>query len=283
MRTRGGASSAPASSDTGDARSKRNGSRALTIPLAMEIQSLSWPALAYCAVALLLAYGLRGSTGFGGALGMAMMVVVIPIKVMVPAWTLLSIASSIAILGHDRRHIAWRELPGFVPWCLVGIGLGLYCFKVLDPDTLANGLGAVVLVYALYALWSSMRPPTGRRVPPGPLGAVAGVVSGAVGTVFGTMATPFFVMYLEARKLAKHAFRATMSAMLLTLAAVRALGYWAVGEFTREALIVFAASLPVMLIGIAIGNRIHLGISELAFKRLVGVTLLACSVPLLLK
>jgi uncharacterized membrane protein YfcA len=108
-------------------------------------------------------------------------------------------------------------------------------------------------------------------------------VAGAVGTVFGTMATPFFVMYLEARKLAKDAFRATMSAMLLTLAVVRGLGYWAVDEFTREAFIVFAAALPVMLVGVAVGNRIHLGLSEIAFRRLVGGTLLACSVPLLLK
>jgi uncharacterized membrane protein YfcA len=38
-----------------------------------------------------------------------------------------------------------------------------------------------------------------------------------------------------------------------------------------------------MLIGIAIGNHIHLRIAELTFKRLVGVTLMACSIPLLLK
>ena len=249
----------------------------------MEIYSLSWLELAYCVFALLIAYGLRGSTGFGGALGMAMMAAVIPIKVMVPAWTLLSIASSIAILGHSRRHIAWRELPPFLPWCLAGIALGLYFFKVLDPDTLANALGIVILVYALYAIWSTVGSGAGWRMPIRLLGAVSGVVSGAVGTVFGTMATPFFVMYLEARKLAKDAFRATMSAMLLTLAVVRGIGYWAVGEFTSEALIVFAASLPVMLIGVAVGNRIHLGLSEIAFRRLVGGTLLACSVPLLLK
>jgi uncharacterized membrane protein YfcA len=84
------------------------------------------------------------------------------------------------------------------------------------------------------------------------------------------MATPFFAMYLEARKLAKDAFHATMSAMLLTVAVVRGIGYRAVDEFTREAFIVFAAALPVMLIGVAVGNRIHLGMSELAFRRWSG-------------
>jgi len=38
-----------------------------------------------------------------------------------------------------------------------------------------------------------------------------------------------------------------------------------------------------MLVGIYVGNRIHLAISELTFRRVVGATLMACSVPLLLK
>jgi len=249
----------------------------------MEIYSLSPLALVYCVVVLLLAYTLRGGTGFGGALGMALLVVVLPIKVLVPAWTLLTIASSVAILGHDRRHIAWREVLPFMPWCVVGIGAGLYVFTTLDPLTLVRGLGMVVLVYAAYALWTTWRPAAVAGEPGRWLAPLAGTVSGAVGTVFGTMATPFFVMYLEARKLAKHAFRATLSAMLLGLALVRGLGYYAVGEFTFETVIVFAAALPVMLIGIALGNRVHLNLSELAFRRLVGGTLLASSLPLLLK
>jgi uncharacterized membrane protein YfcA len=97
------------------------------------------------------------------------------------------------------------------------------------------------------------------------------------------MASIFFVMYLEARKLVKHAFRATMSAMLLALAVVRGVGYWLVDEFTRDSLLVFAAAVPVMLVGIYVGNHIHVRISELAFRRLVGATLMACSVPLILK
>jgi len=249
----------------------------------MTALSLSPLELAYCAIALLFAYGLRGSTGFGGALGMVMLVVVIPIKVVVPAWTLLSIASSVAILGHDRKHIAWREVIPFLPWCMVGIAIGLYIFTTLDARTLAQGLGVVVFVYAARALWSSFRPVGGWRLPPRLVVPVNGVAAGATGTVFGTMASLFFVMYLDARKLAKHAFRATMSAMLLSLAVVRGIGYYVVGEFTRDSLLVFAAAFPVMLIGITIGNRIHLSISELFFKRLVGATMLACSVPLLLK
>lgn len=109
------------------------------------------------------------------------------------------------------------------------------------------------------------------------------MLSGVVGAMFGTMATIFFVMYLDTRNLAKSAFRATISAMLLLLSVVRGAGYYAVGEFTRESLVLFAAACPAMLIGIYIGNRIHLNISEVAFRRLVIIVLFACAVPLMLR
>ena len=45
----------------------------------------------------------------------------------------------------------------------------------------------------------------------------------------------YFLSCTDARALVKDAFRATMSAMLLTLSLVRGIGYYAVGEFTRDA------------------------------------------------
>lgn len=239
--------------------------------------------LAYCCAVMLLAYGLRGSTGFGGAIGMPLLALVVPIKTLVPVWTLLGFASSLAILGRDRRHVARRDFIAFVPWCLVGIAAGLYLFKTLDARTLARGLGVLVLGYACYSLWATLRPLPGWRWLPRVLGPLASTLSGVVGTLFGTMGSIFFAMYLEARALAKDQFRATMSAMLLTLSAVRGAGYFAVGEFTRDAMLMFAAALPLMLIGIYIGDRIHVRLSEMTFRRLVSATLFLCGIPLLLR
>ena len=239
--------------------------------------------LAYFAVVMLLAYGLRGSTGFGGAVGMPLLALVVPIKLLVPVWTLLGFASSVAILGRDRKHVNRRAFVAFIPWCLVGIAIGLYFFKTLDARSLARGLGVLVLLYAAHSLWKTVRPATGGRWLPRVVGPVAGALSGAVGTLFGTMGSVFFAMYLDARTLTKDQFRATMSAMLLLLSAVRGIGYFAVGEFTVDAWIMFAAAFPLMLAGIYIGDRIQLGISERAFRRLVCVTLFLCGIPLLLK
>ena len=247
------------------------------------MSNLSALELAYCAVVTLLAYALRGSTGFGGAVGMPLLALVLPIKILIPVWTLLGFASSVAILGRDRQHVARRDFMAFLPWCLVGIAIGLYLFKTLDARNLARGLGVLVLIYASYSLWATPRPAPRWHWLPRAIGPAAAMLSGAVGALFGTMASIFFVMYLDARALVKDEFRATLSAMLLTLSLVRGIGYYAVGEFTRDAWITFAAALPLMLIGVYIGDRIQVNLSERTFRRIVCITLFLCGIPLLLK
>jgi uncharacterized membrane protein YfcA len=63
----------------------------------------------------------------------------------------------------------------------------------------------------------------------------------------------------------------------------RGQGYWAGGEYTRDVLITVAIALPMMRVGIFIDNRIHTGLSELAFRRLVSGALIASGLALLVK
>jgi len=112
---------------------------------------------------------------------------------------------------------------------------------------------------------------------------MAGALGGAVGTTFGTMASVFFAIYFDVIHMAKENFRASMTAILVALGILRGVGYWAVGEYTRDVLITVAIAMPMMLAGIFVGNRIHTGLSDLAFRRLVGGALMASGAALLLK
>jgi uncharacterized membrane protein YfcA len=244
---------------------------------------LSPLALTYCIAVLLLNFTLRGSLGFGGALGLPLLALVIPVKVIAPAWSLVGIVSSIAIAGHGRRHVDWREFVNLLPGCAIGILAGLFVFKALDTVLLARALGAFIIVYAAYSWWLSTRP-AGTKPPvrENILRPVASVLSGIVGTVFGAMATIFFAMYMDAGQMGKDAFRATMSAMILTISIARTAGYAAVGELTLDSLILCAASIPMMGVGLLVGDRLHTGLSPIAFQRLVCILLALCGVALLL-
>jgi uncharacterized protein len=249
----------------------------------MSLLDLSPLALAYCIAVLILNFTLRGSLGFGGALGLPLLALALPVKVIAPAWSLVGIVSSIAIAGHGRRHVDWREFMRLLPGCTIGILAGLFVFKALDTVLLARALGAFIIVYAAYSWWLSTRP-AGTKPPvrDNVLRPAASVLSGIVGTVFGSMATIFFAMYMDAGKMTKDAFRATMSAMILAISIARTLGYAAVGELTLDSAILCAATLPAMGVGLLVGDRLHTGLSPIAFQRLVCILLALCGVALLL-
>lgn len=244
--------------------------------------SLTFLQAAYCSVVIVTAYAVRGGTGFGSAAAMPLLALVIPLKVLVPVWTLLGVASSVTIVAHDYRQIAWRELLRTVPAGLIGIAAGLYAFKTLDTRTLTLGLGALVIAYGCWSLWTTTRPSTNPMTSRA-LAPAAGFLGGLVGTTFGTMASIFYAIYFDAIRLAKAHFRATMSAMMLTLSVIRGAGYFAVGEFGRDALIAFTFAFPLMLLGIFVGDRFHADMPETTFRRVVSIVLIVSGAALLVK
>ena len=232
---------------------------------------------------MVIAYAARGASGFGAAAAMPLLGLVISLKVLVPAWTLIGIAAGAALLGSDRRRVVWGEIARLVPGTLVGIAIGLYVFTQLSSDTLAKWLGVLVLAYGLYSLWGTFGAAAKPHLPPRIAALVGGFGGGLTGTVVGTMGSVFFAMYFDAIKLAKDGYRATMTAILMTLTVIRGIGYFAVGEFSRDVWIVTAILFPSMLVGLLFGNYFHHGMSELAFRRTVACALTVSGMALLIK
>jgi uncharacterized protein len=232
---------------------------------------------------MILAYAARGSTGFGAAAAMPLLGLVIPLKVLIPAWTLIGLAAGVTLLGRDRAHIAWREMLVLLPGTVVGFAIGLWVFATLDAATLARAFGAAVLLYGLYSLWNTFRPPAKPRLPGWTAAGIAGVFGGIIGTTFGTMASLFYAIYFDAIRMSKENFRASMSAVLVALGIVRGLGYFAIDVFNRDVLVTFAVALPMMLIGIFIGDRIYAGLSDVVFRRVVAGALVVSGAALMIK
>ncbi len=243
--------------------------------------SLSALEAAYCVLVLVVSFAVRGGVGFGAA-ALPLLALVLPMKLVVPVFTVLGIFSSWSIVASDARHIEWRDLRRLLPYTIVGAMVGLYFYSVVDERALAQGLGAIVLAFGSATLWQSMRARRARTWAPSVTLPIMGTLAGAVGTMFGAMAGVFYAIYLDARNLGRHRFRATVAATLLALGIVRGAGYLAVGGYDREALLAIAISLPLMYAGVALGDRMHANLSETGFRRLLGIVLIGTGVPLLL-
>src|ERR1051326_7020450 len=93
------------------------------------MDSLSPTQLAGCGLILIAAYGLRGSTGFGTTAAMPLLALFVPVKILIPVWTVLGIASSLVVLWREARHVSMGAMIRLLPSCLIGTGIGLFLFR----------------------------------------------------------------------------------------------------------------------------------------------------------
>lgn len=234
------------------------------------MEQLSAWGLVYFVVVMVLSFSVRGSAGFGG-LNAPLLLIVLPAKVIVPALVLLGVLSSLAIVARDHRFIQWRHVARTLPYGLLGVALGVVVFKRLDAGEIEKGLGLFILCYGLYSQWRVNHPAGSSRIPPGLLAGAMGLVAGLVGTMFGALAGVFVAVYFDILGMSKHEFRATMAATLVLLGVARSMGYLAVDAITTDVMIAFAVALPLMGIGVVLGNRLHARLNQAGFSRLVSV------------
>ena len=247
---------------------------------------MNWPLSplesAWCALALALGYGVRGVAGFGsGVVATPLLTFVLPLSVTAPLITLIGFVVSIRQAVRDWHLIEWRRVTIFIPGSLAGVALGLYVFKTLDQVLLARALGAYILLYAFYSLVGerifrrTLTPPPWLIHPVAALGAL-------VATIFGGLAGPIYVTYFDALKLSKSVFRVTVSTTLLALNLIRSIGYIATGVFRIDDFVLVAAAFLPVAVGTVIGDRLHDRLDPRAFRRAIGVLLVASGLGLML-
>ncbi|MEW6119976.1 MAG: sulfite exporter TauE/SafE family protein [Pseudomonadota bacterium] len=232
------------------------------------------------AVILLAAYVIRGITGFGsGLISVPMLALFLPLQFVVPLLLLLDFTASIVIGGFTFSRVKWREIAVLVPFGIVGVVLGTNLLVSLPTQPMLIALGLFVLVFALRSILgiSGDRPISRWWAHP------ASFTGGAVGALFGTGGPPY-VIYLTHRVHDKSDLRATLSAMFFVEGLTRIASFLVAGLLmTREVWLAYFAALPVVLGGLYLGGRMHVGLSPLQMTRLVGVLLLVSSISLLFK
>lgn len=227
---------------------------------------------------IFLAYLVRGICGFGsGLIAIPVLSLLFPLKLAVPLVVMLDYLASAGQGVSLRQSIQWKEIARLIIPALFGVSAGLLIFHKVDAELLTRFLGGFVFLYALYALWGPEMPRASSwwSLPT----AFSG---GAVGTLFGT-GGPFYVTYLKARQLDKTAFRATFACIFILDGAARVTGYVSTSVIDIQLLFLLAMSLPVMILGMYLGGKIHTNLSAEVFTRGISILLLASGASLMLR
>lgn len=234
--------------------------------------------LVFAPLIVVLAYMLFGLSGFGSTLFSAPLLAhFLPLRFVVPTVVLLDFCASLTLGTRFRESVNRRELIFLVPVMLAGIALGVTLLVNLPQRAALGSLGAFALGYGLFTLRGSALPQRISRLWAVP----AGIVGGALGALFGS-GGPVYVMYLSGRLDGKAELRSTVSAVIVISSAFRILMFALAGLlFRREQWLMAAGLVPFMLLGLFVGNRLHVNLSRAQLARLVSGLLVVNGASLL--
>jgi uncharacterized membrane protein YfcA len=246
-----------------------------------ELPALAEPATWWLTSAVLLvAYVIRGITGFGsGLISVPLLALFLPLTFVVPLVLLLDFTASLVVGGLNFKKVLWREVGVLIPLSVVGVIVGTHLLVNLPQTPMLIALAVFILAFALRSLFNLQ----GKTLISRWWALPASFTGGAVGGLFGTGGPPY-VIYMNHRVRDNADLRATLSALFFFEGLVRIVSFVAVGLLVSVSVwLAFAAALPLMLGALALGGRLHVGFSRDAMTRLVGVLLLVASVSLWVK
>jgi uncharacterized membrane protein YfcA len=227
---------------------------------------------------ILFAYTVFGMSGFGSTvIAVPILAHWLPLTYIVPLMALGDIVAAASVGGANRRQASVPELKRLLPFMVAGIALGVTVLVNVPQQPLKVALGLFAMAVGLHAI-----------LDPAPKGTIspwwcvpAGTVAGIIAAVFGA-GGPINVAYLAGRLREKGEIRSTVSIVISVSATLRTVLYALSGLVLKGAVFAgFALAVPFAWAGVALGTRIHLGLSNAQMRRAIGVVLMASGCVLL--
>lgn len=239
---------------------------------------ISTETLIVSALIILLAYFIRGISGFGsGLVAIPLLALYLPLQFVVPLVLVTDFSASAVLGSGTRQHARWDEVRFLLPASAVGIVLGITLLIHLPRQPLLTGLGVLVLLFGI----RSMLNLHGEKHISRWWAMPAGLTGGMIGALFGTGGPPY-VIYLSHRLRDKSELRATFSALFLIDGGLRMITFIIAGLLWQNHIVMaLLGALPLMALGLYAGHRIHIGLSALQMQRIIGGLLLLSGTSLL--
>jgi len=220
------------------------------------------------------------TTGFGFALTMTpLLTLVWDVKPAIATSVLLSLTTQMPLIVEVRSDVVPSRVVVLLAGFVLGLPVGLVIFDKLDSDSLTVFVAATVIV-ASAALFATPALRISDRAAR-PLGLIAGMFSGAIGSST-SMNGPPVVLYLLGRYRDVETFRATILSFFFPAAILMVGAFAILGRITEDVLIVAAACLPAMALGIVSGMWLRRRLDPDRFRHIVLAILVVSSIGLLI-
>ena len=232
------------------------------------------------ALFVLFAYTTEAMTGFGSiVIALSLSALVLPLDVLMPVLVPLNLVLSGYLTLRYHRLVDWRLLlTGILPMMAAGTLAGFLARPWLDQGIARPLFGALVVAFSVRELWRLRHATTVAAH--GPWWSRFWMLM--AGLTHGLFASggPLLVYALNGIRLDKGRFRATLVLVWFSLNSLLTLGFLISGDLARQGGHLLAL-VPVVLLGIVLGEALHHRVDERRFRQVLFTVLLLAGVALL--
>lgn len=221
--------------------------------------------IAFTTFAVFLSAVIRQISGFGFALvSMPLVTMILGIRVATPFVAIAATTVGFIMIQSNWRHADRRMLLQLFGWALLGIPLGIILFGYLPEIWVKRGLGALLVFYSIFALVQPELPLIRNHW----LTLVCGFTSGILTGAYNTGGPPV-VVYGTLRHWTPDQFRATLQLFFLLVTGMAMIGHGLAGLWTAEIWWLYLYSLPGLILGQLLGDKLHRMIPRHHFNRMI--------------
>ena len=237
----------------------------------MNLQELVWICLVVTG-----ASATQAISGFGFALiAVPLLSLFIEPQTAVVLATVVGAFSSTFQAITDRRYAQRNLVQRLAVTAYIGMPFGLVVFLVVSESVLRFIVGVVVLIAAVALMRGFSIAHTNKKID-----WIMGWASGVLATSTSTNGPPL-VFLLQAKKLNPESFRASIN-VVFSLTSFGAILLFAVtGNITRDDFAGIGISIPMLLLGLAIGFKVRTRINAEQFRILVFALLIGSALSAL--
>jgi uncharacterized protein len=223
--------------------------------------------------------------GFAGVGAIAMPLLALAISPVRAAAILLPVLIVQDAVGVSAFRRNWDRdtLVLMIPSALVGIVAGYLLAAKVSATVVLGTLGAISILFASYRLWLSR----GGRIhtptnPPTALGVVLGIAAGFTSQV-AHAGQPPFQMWVLPKGLSPQSLAGTTAIFFAVVNLLKVPAYLALGQFTRENLIMSAVLTPLAIVSTLAGVWLVRRVNAERFYTLIYVLMILVGIQLLYK
>jgi uncharacterized protein len=241
----------------------------------------SYSQLILACLIILIAQTIYVIFGFGlGLIAVGLLALFIqPITHVIVLILFIGLPAEIYVVYKSWKSLSWRGIFIIGSGVAVGTILGTLILKFGNPDFILTLLAFFLMVSGIIFLiaqsdlvihWPSWSSP------------LVGILAGLLDGMFGTGGPPL-VFYYQLSGMKKEAFRGHLMTFFLLMTFVRYPSYALSGLITPARFLSAVYIFPVVLLGIWLGNRIHIQFSEKRFRKMISFGLIIIGIILLIK